>query len=112
LPISPPISCDCSGHDPCKASRHILILLCSLDTGQNLLDAHTNILTSGTLFDFSDRTVDVIESSGFLQDVCKFLLRVDVGNRNLGIKAAEEVELGQYRTFGRSGKDQQAAILH
>jgi hypothetical protein len=112
LPICPPVSCDRSGHDPCKASRHILILLCSLDTGQDLLDAHTDILASGALFDFCDRTVDVIERSGFLQDVCKLRLGVDVGNRNLGIKAAEEVELGQYRAFGRGCKDQQAAILH
>jgi hypothetical protein len=112
LPVRPPVSCDCSGHDPCEASRHILILLCSLDTGQDLLDAHTNILASGALFDFCDRTFDVIECSGFLQDMCKFLLGVDVGNRNLSIEAAEEVELGEYRALGRGCKDQQATILH
>jgi hypothetical protein len=44
--------------------------------------------------------------------MCKLLLGVDVGNRNLGIEAAEEIELGQYRAFGRGCKDQQAAILH
>jgi hypothetical protein len=114
LPVGTLVRCNGSGHDPCESSRNVLILFRGLNACQDLLDADANLLATCHLLNLSKGTlsVTIFERAGLLQHMCEFLLRVDVWNRDLGVKAAEEVELGQNRAFGCGCEDQQAAVLH
>jgi hypothetical protein len=91
LPVCSTVRCNRPRHDPCKAARNVLILLCRLNACKDLLDTNTNLLTASALFDFRDRALDIIKRTRFLQNVCELALGIDIWYRDLGIEAAEEV---------------------
>jgi len=61
LSVCPTIRCNGPRHDPCEASRYVLVLLRGLDACQDLLDTNANLLAVSALLNLSDCTVDIVE---------------------------------------------------
>lgn len=55
---------DGTRNNPCKAARHILVLLGRLDTRKELLDAHTDVGAAGDFLDLGDGALLVALGEG------------------------------------------------
>jgi len=104
----PSVRSNSTRHDASEAARYILVLLRRLDTGEDLLDANPNFGVTCHLLDLTDGAllVGIGEGTGFPQDGCKLGLCVDVRDGDLGIESGEEIELCEYRAFGRCREDE------
>jgi hypothetical protein len=91
-----PVRCNRSRHNSGETSRYILILFRCFDTREDLLDTNTNLCASCDFLNLTDSALLVLvwERTGFPENVRKLRLRVDVRHGDLGIKAAEEIQLG------------------
>jgi len=72
-------------------------LLRRLNTGQNLLDPNANLRTARRVLNLANGASHglFVERAGALEHVHELLLRVDVRDRDLGVKPWEQVELLQ-----------------